>query len=509
MTAVTNTTGVGQFPLQSRPVPLQLHSGVRRHGTAAAPPSPLSFGETSLQSLDKDVENLDKRLPPIDGGPAAWRFLVAAFIIEAFMFGMVNYKIPQIANADGIGFPLNYGVFQNYYFTHPPFEGNPNLSTIGTFGTAFYFLGAPIATYLVRRYYRWQRAFIWTGSSISIIGLVAASFAPDFGTLLATQGIIYGMGVLIMYYPIFSMLNEWWVDRRGLALGIFCAATGVSGLFYPFVLEILLHKYGPATTLRVSAIALTLVCGPMLPLLKGRYPASCDEQAPEMDYSFFKMPLFYVFSLTAVLQGLGFYFPMIYLPSYATSLGLSDSMGALLLVVCSFAQTLGQLGFGYFSDLRVKRVWRDERVPVEILLFVSPLVSGVAILGLWGMASGIVMLVGFGLVYGVFAGGFVVLWARMGTTLSPSPSLALITLSAFACERGVGNVATGPISAALLTADVEPAEYGIGRFKNIVLYSGACMLASAAVMVGWGVWRKGVRWVGRMGEVEEKGGGVR
>ncbi|KAL8799604.1 MAG: hypothetical protein Q9200_007499, partial [Gallowayella weberi] len=357
MTTVTHHIELGQFPLQSRPVPLRLRSGVRRHGTAAAPPSPLSFGERSLRSSEEDVEKLDENLPPIDGGLAAWRFLVGAFMIEAFMFG----------------FPLNYGVFQNYYFTHPPFEGNANLSSIGMFGTAFYFLGAPIATYLVRRYYRWQRAFIWTGSSISIIGLVAASFAPDFGTLLATQGVIYGIGILIMYYPVFSMLNEWWVDRRGLALGIFCAATGVSGLFYPFVLEILLNRYGPATTLRVSAVALTVICGPMLPLLKGRYPASRDEKTPEMDYSFFKMPLFYVFSLTAVLQGLGFYFPMIYLPSYATSLGLSDGIGALLLVVSSLAQTLGQLAFGYFSDLRVKRFWRDERVPVEILLFVSPL----------------------------------------------------------------------------------------------------------------------------------------
>lgn len=255
---------------------------------------------------------------------------------------------------------------------------------------------------------------------------MAASFASDFGTLVATQGVIFGMGILILYYPIFSMLNEWWVERRGLALGILCAAAGVSGLFYPFVLEVLLNKYGPATTLRVSAVALTLLCGPVLPLLKGRYSASHHEKAPEMDYSFFKMPLFYVFSLVGLLQGLGFYFPMIYLPSYATSLGLSDHIGAALLVIYSFAQILGQLGFGYFSDLRVKRFWAEERIPVEILLFVSPLVSGLAILVLWGMAGGIGLLVVFGLVYGVFAGGFVVLWARMVSPFHPYMDLIFL-----------------------------------------------------------------------------------
>ncbi|KAL9028555.1 MAG: hypothetical protein Q9180_007147, partial [Flavoplaca navasiana] len=176
------------------------------------------------------------------------------------------------------------------------------------------------------------------------------------------------------------MLNEWFIDRRGLALGILCAATGVSGLFYPFVLEILLNKYGPATTLRVSAAALTVLCGPVLPLLKGRNPSSYHDTIPKIDYSFFKMPLFYIFSLAALLQGLGYYFPTIYLPLYATSLGLSDHIGALLLVVVSVAQMLGQIAFGYSSDLRIKRLLMDKRVPVEVLVFISSLMSGIAIL---------------------------------------------------------------------------------------------------------------------------------
>ena len=248
---------------------------------------------------------------------------------------------PWVFEADRIVFSLNYGVFQTYYFTHPPFEGNANLSTVGTLGTASYYLGAPVATHLLRRYHRWQKEVIWTGRSVSVIGLVAANSAPDFGTLVATQGVVFSIGILVMYYPIFSMLNEWFIDRKGLALGILCSATGVSGLFYPFVLEILLNKYGPTTTLRVRAGALSVLCAPVLPLLKGRHLSSHHDTIPKIGYSFFKMPLFYIFSLAALLQGLGYYFPTIYLPSYATSLGLSDRIGALLLVVVSVAQVLG------------------------------------------------------------------------------------------------------------------------------------------------------------------------
>lgn len=221
------------------------------------------------------------------------------------------------------------------------------------------------------------------------------------------------MGILIMYYPIFNMMNEWFVERRGLALGVICASTGFSGLFYPFVLESLLNKFGPATTLRISALALLLLCGPCLPLFQTRHPVSRGEEAPATDYSFLKMPLFYFFALAGLLQGLGFYFPTIYLPSYAMSLGLSPTMGALLLVVYSFAQVLGQMAFGYVSDMRIKRFWLDERVPVHLLIFISSFVSGVSILALWGPARSIGMLVAFAFFYGMSAAGFAVLWARM------------------------------------------------------------------------------------------------
>ncbi|KAI4140413.1 MAG: hypothetical protein LQ341_003844, partial [Variospora aurantia] len=391
---MTETVEFGHYHLHVHPQPLHLRSGNKRQGIILAPPP---SREPSINSSDLWSEKAESELRPVDRGIGAWRFLIAASMMEGFMFG----------------YPINYGVFQSYYFTHAPLAGNTHLSTIGTFGICFYFLGAPIATYLVRKYRRWQQEAIWTGFAISIIGLAAAGWAEDFGSLLATQGCIFGLGLMIMFYPIFNMMNDWFLERRGLALGIICASTGITGLFIPFVLNFLLHKYGPANTLRLSALGLLLLCGPCLPLLKPRTPVPCNESAPCMDYSFLKMPLFYFFALAQLLQGLAYYVPLIYLPSYATSLGLSGTMGALLLVVASFTQVLGQMAFGFVSDMRIPRLWVDGRVPVHILLFVSTFVSGISILALWGPARSLGMLVAFAALYGMSAGGFAVLWARM------------------------------------------------------------------------------------------------
>jgi MFS family permease len=61
---------------------------------------------------------------------------------------------------------------------------------------------------------------ICIGWLICISALVASSFASKFWHLIVTQGLLYGIGFLIIYYPVLSMLNEWFTKRRGMAYGL-------------------------------------------------------------------------------------------------------------------------------------------------------------------------------------------------------------------------------------------------------------------------------------------------
>ena len=179
--------------------------------------------------------------PPPDTSPPAIRFLLAFFVIEALQWG----------------FPITFGVFQDYYTTHPPFSSsspstlrfstrstsnssNDNsitgssssaragkIALIGTLATGIVYLGAPPMVYLVRRYPRWHLIMIWGGWLVSIVALVGASFAKTVGGLVATQGALYGIGFLPMHFAIAGWFNEWWVRRRGMAYGVLFGATGM------------------------------------------------------------------------------------------------------------------------------------------------------------------------------------------------------------------------------------------------------------------------------------------
>lgn len=292
---------------------------------------------------------------------------------------------------------------------------------------------------------------------------------------------MYGVGFLIFYYPILSFLNEYWIERRGLAYGIMCASSGLSGVVFPFAIEAMLNRYGYPTTLRAIAIGLAIVTGPLIPLLKGRLPPSTQSAAGRTDWSCLKKPIFWVYCTSNVIQGLGYFFPSLYLPSYATAIGLSSSKGALLLALLSVSQVMGQISFGYLSD---------HDVNLNLLIMTSTVISAVAGLTLWGLARSLAVLIIFSLLYGFFAAGYVAMWARMGSAVSNEPTAALATFSLFCFGKGVGNVVAGPISAGLILPSIEIGGYGATKYKAMILFMGSCMLASTVSIAGWYVRQK-------------------
>ncbi|KIW13339.1 hypothetical protein PV08_08527 [Exophiala spinifera] len=430
-------------------------------------------GESLENTHNGHEEDTVPDLPPIDRGRAAWRMLFSAFIFEALLWG----------------FPLSFGVFQNYYSRLPQYANQPYVSVVGTVASGISYMGAPLIIPLLKRLGRYRTSIIWVGWSMCIVGVLASSFARNLPTIIFTQGVMYGVGFTLFYYPILGMVNELWVARRGMAYGILCASSGLSGVVMPVTPEALLEKFGLSTTLRSVAIGIAILTGPLIPFLKGRTTISPQQQrqpttaptptpTPHTDWSFLHVPLFWIYTLSNLMQGLGYFFPSLYLPSYAaTTMGMGSRRGALLLSVMSVAQVLGQFSFGYLSD---------RRFSVNTLAVTSTLVSATAVLTLWGLARSFGLLCLFAVLYGFFGAGYTAVWARMGTNVTRDTTAAFAAFGLFNFGKGLGNVFAGPIGANLLIDDfsssttAHSADYGATKYKAVVLFTGSCMLASGA-----------------------------
>lgn len=75
-------------------------------------------------------------------------------------------------------------------------------------------------------YKQWPRLATtskWMGLPLMAVGLIAASFAQTVKQLVLTQGAIYAFGGCIVYYPTLLFIDEWFIQRKGLAYGIMWA----------------------------------------------------------------------------------------------------------------------------------------------------------------------------------------------------------------------------------------------------------------------------------------------
>jgi MFS family permease len=72
----------------------------------------------------------------------------------------------------------------------------------------------------MQRWPQLRRPAMFAGSIVLVISLVAASFCNSVSGLLATQGVLYAIGGMVVYFPTIQYIEEWFVARRGMAYGV-------------------------------------------------------------------------------------------------------------------------------------------------------------------------------------------------------------------------------------------------------------------------------------------------
>ncbi|KAJ4982748.1 MFS monocarboxylate [Stagonosporopsis vannaccii] len=388
------------------------------------------------------------------------------------------------------GFPISFGVFQSYYTQHPLFETSDNIPTIGALVLGLPFLLLCVTSPLCLRYSHHLITIMFSGWLMFNGSLLLASLATQTWQLVLTQGLLYGVGWCICYTPVYIILNEWFDKRRGLAYGIYNAASGVSGLVLPFALQLLLRDYGFRVTLRLYVLAYAAISAPAFWLITPRLPAHIRVQpkTPRATflqerqrawYSVLLTPSAIVISTSIFLQGLIFPYPTTFLPSYASTLGLDASQASSLLSISALCQVPGLILLGWFSD----------HVSIHIPHSLSALISGASSLFLWGPAKSFPSLALFSSLWGFFGVPYSVFWSRISLGIAKKSVVSkredeivrrtVILFVWFNLLRGIADIAAGPISTILLNEDVDRTAFGLGRYADVVSFSGFILLISA------------------------------
>lgn len=178
--------------------------------------------------LDRQASRTQYALPPTDQGYHAWVALAGGFFSNFLIWG----------------FALSFGILQEYYASNEPFATQGGIAAIGTTSTGVMYLTMPFFLWGFQRWPNARKWSLWASVPIIAVSLVGASFAITVSQLIVCQGIVYGIAGNALVMPTINLINEWFSQKRGLAIGIAIAGDFAGGVVMPLILQAVLNELG-------------------------------------------------------------------------------------------------------------------------------------------------------------------------------------------------------------------------------------------------------------------------
>ncbi|KZT69303.1 MFS general substrate transporter [Daedalea quercina L-15889] len=437
------------------------------------------FREPSLSVEGTLANHADEtnihELSPIDGGWEAWRFVASAFAMETMIWG----------------YEFSYGIFQDYYTSHPPFQrySTVSIAAVGTTSIAIQYAETILLSLFFERYPDLLRPSVWVSLGVATLSLLLASFVSQIWLLIALQGVIFGIAGGFLYFPILVLLPQWFVRRRGLATGIIFAGSGLGGFAFPFLLQALLDHYGFRWTLRIWAIVIFVTVGvailgmqPRLPVPK--YPRGQRPRFIPPQMNFLRSTLFWLLSVCTVLHAMSYYSVSLYIATFAKVIS-SPFSASVVLALFNSSSTVCQIVIGHLCD----------RFPYVWLMASTTLISGLAVFLLWGFARELTLVFLFAVIYGGFMGGYNSLGLVSASDCAGSkPEQSSIIWACIFFIRGIA-VVVGPLISGILYGIGKSSQsavpgYGGHGFKALEVFVGTCTVAASLSSVMMAITRR-------------------
>ena len=249
------------------------------------------------------------------------------------------------------------------------------------------------------------------------------------------------------------------------------------------MISALLNRFGFRTALRAYAVALAVLSLPLLLFVKPRLPLAQTSLHRGLNMAFLRTPTFWIPQCCNIVQGLGYFIPTIYLPTYAVDVGLSSTSGTLMVALLNMGVVFGAIWAGALTD----------RMHVSSVMAICSIGAVLAVFLFWGLAVSLPMLCLFSLLYGLTAGAFSANYSGIvrGVKDHDAGADTGMIIGFLAAGRGIGAVASGPLSEALfrLRAWEGKAKLGYGTgYGALIVFTG---ITAAAGGTSWLVRRAG------------------
>ena len=299
------------------------------------------------------------------------------------------------------------------------------------------------------------------------------SLSTKYWQLFLAQGICTGLGNGLIFCPALSLLSTYFSTKRSLAIGIAAAGSATGGVVFPAIVQQLLPKIGFPWTVRVVGFVMLGVQVVTLTFTKPRLPPR--KTGPIAEWGAFKELSYALFAVGMFLNFWGIYFAFYFIGSFGRDiLGVSQAEAINDLLILNGVGLFGRLIPARLADLYFGPL--NTIIP---LAFVSGL-----LLYCWAAVTSKGGLVGFAVIYGLFASGIQSLFPATLASLTSDLKKAGVRMGMVFSVVGFAGLTGPPLAGALI-------QRRNGSYLYAQIFAGSVMMGGCITLVACRVVKNG------------------
>lgn len=242
-----------------------------------------------------------------------------------------------------------------------------------------------------------------------VFTIMMISLCKEYWQFMLAQGVLLGMVLGVLMFPALAAVSQYFEKKKSAAFGLVVSGSSIGGVVFPIVLSKMLNNtsLGFGWTVRIVGFItlplLTFSCIVIRPRLPPRTTTFFIWAAfRQADFLLVFTSLFFIF--------MGMWTPLFYLPSYATSTGMSPILASYLLAILNAASTFGRIIPGILADkFGQLNMFAIGGTLTGVIIFVMTQATSTAALVVYSIAFG-------------FCSGTIISGASAAfTTVAPSP----------------------------------------------------------------------------------------
>ncbi|KAG2077124.1 MFS general substrate transporter [Suillus decipiens] len=407
------------------------------------------MSSASDRSIPPALQPVNTEKPPapppfIEGGLRGYMTVLGAFFALFAAFGQ----------------SMAFGSFQLWYAQNQLVDYTASqISWIGSVQLWVFFISGGAIGRLFDAY--GPTLLLASGTIILTFSLMMTSLAAKYYELILAQGVVFGIGFGLLFFPSMSATATHFMRYRATALGVAVAGSSVGGVVFPIMLQQLFNKVGFGWAVRISAFV-CLACGIIATaLVSSRLPKR--KPGPWFDVSSLRDANYAIFVLGSSIACLGIFVPMYYVVQYAEGYHVSQTLAFGILSIMNAGSVFGRIVPSIMAD-RVGRF--NTLVP-------STALTAVFTLALWFHAHDLASITIYSVFYGIFSGSWFALQTSCIAQISRMEKIGVRMGMAYSLVSFSALVGE-PIAGAILTRDN-------GSYTGLIVFTGVSLLLGSLV----------------------------